>query len=257
MEYNFIRKIKNFANKNFKIITELIDELYKREDIDESSLFNIEIKYLSLFKHLQNGLPQTIKNNFAKDPSLFVEVIKNCFFEEDMSKEDIETQRNKQLTEEEKNIKYISNQLYLALEKTFIFSDAENTVKWLQSAKKFLLENKRVDVGEKLIGKILSNAPIDPEDRLWPVKYVREIVENTNSENIKDSFITGKVYSLGVRCINQADPGGDLRELAKKHKTDAESLRFEYPSTASLLEKIAEQYERWARRDDNREVISD
>lgn len=123
---------------------------------------------------------------------------------------------------------------------------------WIDDARERLGKIGRLDVGDIVIGNILSHCP-NGADGVWPHESVREVVERWKSEKIESGIITGLFNARGVTVRNPYSGGRQERGLAKEYYSDAESIQLIYPRTSEMLRSIARGYEREADRED-REV---
>jgi hypothetical protein len=104
-------------------------------------------------------------------------------------------------------------------------------------------EHGRVKIGDQMIGQLLSRAPAD-EDGSWPCRTVCEAMELMSSEEVGHGFHVGTCNSRGAHWRGE---GGDKeRELAAKYRGWARRIAYEFPYMSSVLESIAESYDREA-----------
>ena len=90
---------------------------------------------------------------------------------------------------------------------------------------------------------MFAHSSKDSKDNIFPVVYVRDAIESfSDIDDIKEGIYIGKVNSIGVRFIDPVDPGKEYKKWAKEFKTNADSLRFEYPKTAQILDFLANKY---------------
>lgn len=83
-----------------------------------------------------------------------------------------------------------------------------------------------------MLGNIVANSPKDPDDNIWPAKYLRETIEamyahnlfdRNNREYFEEGVITCKFNSIGLVFIDETDPGkpyADLAEQVRKNIID-------------------------------------
>jgi len=234
---------------------ELMSVLYSRGDIDDRIMFRIEMKYFELFDPASKLSPRTVIKCLQINPKIFVKIISLCFYDERLTKEQIEEKckeaESKSIKEQNKS--NMAVKLLSFFEKTFLFADVgeQEAKAWLRDVIPLLEESGHGKIGYLKICKMLANAPYDPEDSIWPVKYVREFIEESNSESLKNlerGLGTGKLNSIGVHFADPEDPGELYSSGADKFRSDAQKIRFQYPKTARVLDRIAEKYEWYARR---------
>jgi hypothetical protein len=202
----------------------LFKVLYKREDVSEEKLLRLEEKYIDCFDF--NELkPMATYRKLSADPEFFIEIVK----------------------------KSSGPKLCFGLKKIFPFNEGDELKKWMKSMSillKNMTDKKLNDLVVLKIGSILANAPEDATDKIWPTKYVREVIEKfeeLNNDSFRHGMRMSKFNSVGCRFVDDADPGGEWRQWSAEFRKDAEKIRFEYPKTAAILEFIAEDYERFGR----------
>ena len=117
---------------------------------------------------------------------------------------------------------------------------AEALTKWINEVRQLCRKHGRVEIGDELIGQLLSRAPAgESGDR--PCEEVCQAMEEIASLHIGRGFSMGVYNSRGVHSRRE---GGDQeRELAKKYRATAQRLRFKYPNVGSVLEHIARSYD--------------
>lgn len=221
-------------------ITELFKLLQNRSDVDEQTMFRLEITYFELFDGYHGLEPLTIYNKLKTDPNFFIEIISRTFLKESDLDGKTEEERNKL-----ENASKISSKLYFQLEKTYIFNNFEELTNWTRDVIDLLnkIEDKDlVRIGTQKIGAMLANAPKDPNDGIWPIKYVRDTLEEICNDNIIQGISIGKYNSVGIRYIDRKNPGGYWENMANEFRDNAKNLRFTYPKTSEILEHLARNF---------------
>ena len=120
---------------------------------------------------------------------------------------------------------------------------------WIVEARRLCAEHGRAAIGDQQIGELLSNAPSD-EDGLWPCRAVCEAIEEAASEHVATGFTIGVLKARGFHMRGMDEGGQQERELAAQNRLTADRLAFDYPHVATILEGIAEHYDRDAARQD-------
>lgn len=257
---DIVRVLKGIASSEQKTISEPtvdmihynIETLFKilqaRTDVDEQTLIQLEMMHFELFNEYPELKPIAIDRYFRKNPSFFIEILTTTFLKEPEFKE--KTEEEKQRLD---NATKIASKLYFRLKKIFPFESEKEFKDWLEGVLPLLdnLSNTDVDmakIGREKIGNILANAPKDPNDNIWPIKYVRDTIEKLYSDDLMLGIWIAKFNSIGYRFIDQRNPGKDWIELATESKNNADTIRFTYPNTASVLEELADEYERQGKR---------
>lgn len=232
--------LQKLRNISYEIET-LFSILQKAEDIDEETLLRLELMYFPLFEYNENLKPITIYKNFRTNPAFTIEIIQMSFL------------RNKELEnksdDEKQNLENAHNtavKLYVELKSTFPFNNAQELKQWIYRVISLLnsLEDKDLaKTGIGFVGEILGNSPIDEDDNIWPIRYVRDVIEDIYSDDVKHGVERGKFNSIGVYTVDAKNPGTNWSKRATKFREDAQKIRFQYPMTAIILDELAKNYE--------------
>jgi hypothetical protein len=108
-------------------------------------------------------------------------------------------------------------------------------------------EHGRAEIGDQMIGQLLANAPAD-EDGTWPSRPVREAMEWMSSDEVGRGF---HVATRNARGAHWRGEGGEQeRELSAKYRGSARKVAYEFPYVSTVLESIAESYDREANWED-------
>jgi hypothetical protein len=95
-------------------------------------------------------------------------------------------------------------------------------------------------IGDLAIGDLLAKRP-HGGDGTWPCEPVRQVLEETASNDIARGMEIGVYNSRGVTWRG---PGGDQeRELAAKYRKWSGDLALEFPFVSQFLEKLARGYD--------------
>ena len=128
--------------------------------------------------------------------------------------------------------------------------DAHALSQWVTEARRLCRENGRATIGDQQIGQFLSKAPSEKND-VWPCRAVCEVLETIASQEVATGFEMG-VYNARGAVERSLDEGGaQERVLSVQYRGWAERLKFDYPYVASILVRIAEDYDREAEREDS------
>lgn len=228
-------------------VTKLLDYLDLRPKINKSRLAQIEWQLLPLLKE-ERG-PKVLHGELAKNPKFFVEVIEWVYRAKGSEK--------KSLTKVQKTRARLGHELLDSwrtipgmkngkIEQTQLYS-------WVDVARKQLEKSGRKEVGDQLIGKILSYSPTDA-DGIWPSLPVRNLIERIESQDIEDGFRTAVYNNRGVTSRGHGEGGNQERGLAKKYDDLAKKVESQWPRTALSLLRIADTWRREAEHHDNRAI---
>lgn len=104
----------------------------------------------------------------------------------------------------------------------------------------------RSEVSEVILGETLAHSPAE-HDEIWPCIPVRNLIEKSENDKLENGIDCGIINKRGVTW---GTGGRDERELALQYRKYAKSTQINWPRTAALLERIADDYDRQARNDE-------
>ena len=125
--------------------------------------------------------------------------------------------------------------------------DRDHLHRWVRQVRLLLDERDRADIGDEVIGEVLSGSPTG-QDGAWPAEPVRELLEDIVSRELETGLHIGKVNSRGVTSRGALDGGEQERAIAKGYQAWAEITGSQWPRTTRLLRGLSESYEHDARR---------
>jgi hypothetical protein len=129
--------------------------------------------------------------------------------------------------------------------------DADALHAWVTEARRLLAASGRTIPGDVSIGEVLAYVPPD-SDGLWPAEPVRDLIEDLRSEHFETGLRTGKFNSRGLVTWSPTGGGVQERGLAGQFQAWAERVADGWHRTAALLRQLADHYDEWARREDDR-----
>lgn len=229
-------------------IEELLEKLAATPDIDRTRVIRLEFHFLPASYYYRKGKnKKLIFQELAVNPNLFAELIAAVFR--------VEGAEPRVLTDEEA---YPSMASYSVLEswrevpgldkdgkveKDILFS-------WVAQARKATEESGHKVIGEQQIGQLLSGSP-KGTDRMWPHEAVRDLLEHEKSTEIEKGFIIGHYNSRGTTTRSPYEGGRQERRLEKEYLSYAAAIEPKWPRTGNVLNLIAEDYARQAKREDD------
>ena len=198
-----------------------------------------------------HGIPN-LERKIAESPVLFVQALALIFKRDDGGEDPPE----QHLDDSERRAN-VASAAYRLLDQVSRLpgTDAEGGVdlgalrQWIAEARRLCRERGRGKIGDQRIGQLLSKAPPEGDD-FWPCRSVCELVESIASDDIARGFAIGVYNARGVHWRSLDEGGKQERELATRYRAWAQRLAFEYPYVARILERIAEDYDRDAERQD-------
>ncbi len=217
----------------------------ERSDADPVARARIEFLLLPILQHTRPA--RALSSALQDDPALFVELVTYVSGREGEPPEEPSEQRQAIAT-------YGYNAL-VAWQSPPGLTDAvtidEAAMRtWVTEARRQLLDAKRAEIGDGLIGQVLAHLPPDP-DGLWPSRPVRDLIEDLASSRFESGLQNGKFNSRGVQSRDIRAGGDPERGLVETYRGWASRVADEHPRTAAMLRRIADSYTEWARRQDD------
>ena len=241
---------------NSQDISDAIRELSGRAEIDRSEMAGMEFRFIQVLSRSDYGIPN-LERCVAESPIDFVRILAMSFRREDDGQDPPEW-----------NMADADNRVDLAMAASRFFDcmsytpgtkddgkiDEGYLSQWIAETRRLCAEHGREAIGDECIGQILARGPADEYD-VKPHLAVSMAMERVGSEEMASGFIIGVINARGVVSRSHEEGGDQERELAKKYRNWAALRSPDFPYVGRILEKIAEDYERQAQREDDRMEI--
>jgi hypothetical protein len=243
---------------------QILDAL-EQQGADNSTLAGLEWAWMPALENSGRGL-KALQCALSEDANLFVDVLKAVFRgenEEPSSISEHELERGRQcgqLLKAWKRVPGTRRQEFSVKESEgdIAFDQGEveerNLLAWVEDARRLAAACGRLGVCDSHIGEVLAHAPQDIDGR-WPCEPVRNLIERLVSERMETGLEVAIYNRRGAFC--RAKGGEQERCLAAKFRRYEEQVHSRWPRTAAVLIRIAETYEREARREDDREAFEE
>jgi transcriptional regulator with XRE-family HTH domain len=229
-----------------------VGNIFKRldeaSDVTMETLATLEWTYLPLLEHSERK-PKVILQSLARMPQLFVELI--CALYKP-------TEESGVVEEPPENVEHaqdIATQAYNVLRLWDIVPgtmpngkiDSLALAAWIAEARKMANARGRGPIADQKIGEILSAAPVEMEDGVWPARAVRETIERAQNGDVDIGVLVGRRNRRGVTGRLPRDGGKLERMESKNYRDAAKATALEWPRTSALLKKMADEYDQDAR----------
>ena len=219
----------------------LLDYL-KEKSTHITEMAELEFAYLGFLLEVRE--PRALYQVLISKPSFFVELVRLAH---EGKQEPLG--RNDRIELKVENASLVLQEWPgLPVEKEDDTFDEENIRHWIEQVRRQLRDSNYANNGDFFIGKFLAHTPYD-SDRIWPLEFIRDLIEEIDSEHFNKGIYSGRISIENGLCIDSA-------ELAKIYGTSVNAVQAEWPRTARILRRIAEHYEEEARRWDERAEIS-
>ena len=236
-------------------LCELMKYLQNDPTADQERLVRLEWRLLPLARH-DHFEPKILHSELAQNPGFFVEVLAAIFRQKNQPKDEQEQSNPTKQALAQAAFHLLESWTGIPGKKPDGTIDSTVLNNWVAEARKQCAANGRIEVCDSKIGEQLSYAPSDG-DGSWPCLAVREVFEIIKTDDILSGFEIGVSNQRGVTSRGMKDGGEQERELVKKYGTFAEKCKVSWPRTALALRRIAENYERQAKWNDERAEARD
>ena len=235
-------------------ITDLFDYLQAEgsrpsSGVDISRLARLEWEYLPLLDGRPTN-PDTLLAQLGADPQCFVELLVAS------SQPAGQRDGNRQEPSDDDRARGRNAFRLLMMWKRVPGIQGDGTVdgaaltRWVTQMRELAEQQGRLEAGDTRFGNVLAHAPKEPTDNTWPCIAVRDVIEELGSDDMENGMWVG-VYNKRGAYSKTIDEGGDQeRDYAATYRAWATTCQVEWPRTAALLRRIANDYESEAKRAD-------
>lgn len=226
-------------------VPHLLKVIEASKEIDDERLGRLELLFLSWLEHSEYQ-PKALMRSLNDNPTLFCELVDLLFR--------AENDEPRELSQEEARLNSQADKL-LRLWRTLPGSDEQGNIDevklstWVVTAKALVNDSGRGASGERQIGQLLSHSP-KGADGLWPHEGVRRVIEEVVSDHVERGFKVGAFNNRGVITRSLTEGGVQEREIAVRYRDYALRFRDDWPRTSQILDRMANEYERYARGED-------
>ena len=233
-------------------ITELIEWLQNRSDVDQSVLGRIEWIFLPLLDHLFGNAPRALERQLATSPDFFHEVISTVFKSKFAKDDEPIAEERKQLASQAFTLLHQWRTPPGTLPDGTI--DQRALKKWIEKAKALCEASGHLQIGLDQIGKVFAHAPVDPGG-FWIDKAVAEQLNHKDAVEMREAF---NVEQFNMRGTHGYTAGKDERAISQSWQQKAQALDNEgYTRFAASLRKLAQSYEQDAKREETENPYGD
>lgn len=253
-----VATVNNEPTDHYKLnryyISEALISLDGRPGVTRDDMAQLEFLFIDALDDSKHGIPN-LEKQIAESPALFVQAIALAYKRSDEGEDPPEwrVDNPEQRTAMARSAYSLLDQIKTIPGATDGRINVDVLSDWITEVRRLCRECARADIGDQRIGQLLSKSPAG-ENEIWPCEPVCEVMEDVASPEIARGFNTGVYNSRGVHT--RVEGGSQERELAAKYRAWAEQFRFEYPYVGSVLESIAQNYDREAGWHDTEADIS-
>ncbi|MGH3301959.1 MAG: hypothetical protein ACRDOK_09810 [Streptosporangiaceae bacterium] len=228
-------------------VTSLLTYLDGQPQVDRQRLAQLEWRYLPLLEPHERPT-RVLHQELTRNPEFFVEVIEIVFIPE-------QDDQDREITDEQRQRATLGYRLLRSWHTTpgspgtSEAPAGPSLAEWVAAARTLLTERKLLRSGDQFIGQVLSQTPED-SDGTWPGLPVREIIEDARSQDLEQGINTAIINSRSTTWRGLDTGGQPERALADKYQDYAQRVGTQWPRTRRMLRRIAENWDRRARQED-------
>jgi transcriptional regulator with XRE-family HTH domain len=231
-------------------VSEILQRLDERNDVNEDTLIRLEWVYLAVLEHSRRPAKVLLKA-LSEQPALFVDMLRAVY------KPDAETVLSDAEPDNVERARSLARQAHRLLELwnrlpgTRVDGNVDVAIleSWIKEARSLAHAAGREKIADSRIGAMLSASPTGTDGN-WPTEAVRHVIDLFKSKPMIDGFWVGKRNRRGMTSRSPRDGGALERQEAAKYRRWAKSINIEHPYTARALDSLADSYEEEAARHD-------
>lgn len=224
----------------------ILEVLYSKDDYDVERGAKVEMKFHFVFKDYDSPKPHNLFKIMSKKPSEFMGVLSQIYLPTD-DKLKVEMLDKIKMNENSESVFKFSNQLldsfnYIPSLKSDESIDGKILNEWVDEVRKIAKESYREFSTDNCIGKLLAKYPINiSEGKGFPFE-IYEIIENINTESIKDAFEVQLSNNLGYTSRGAFEGGEIERYNASFYNKLFEETKITHPNVSLIFKSLSTKY---------------
>ncbi len=235
-------------------VSEALDTLEQRGDTSPDDLARLEYMFIGALDRTEHGI-RNLEAQLSETPALFIHALAHAFRRDDGGEDPAEWRLSNS-----ENRSAIAHACYVLLTTASRIPgtqadgsiDLKRLRDWLKQLRALTREHGRAEIGDEMIGRLLSHCP-PGDDGIWPCEPVREAIDDIGSQKIAIGMIFGIHSAHGATW--RGEGGAQERKLSEQYRNWSGEVAFEHPFTANMLEQIAVSYDRDAKWWDNQDGV--
>ncbi len=233
-------------------IERIFEEIDNREDIEKSTLIQLEWLYLPILdSYGTRRNPKNLEEELAKNPEFFIDVLKWIYLPKDKT---LLEEERKGITDEVINSRAKQSYHLLNSWKKIPGMKDDNSIdelelkNWIDKVRELAKKVSRLEVADMQIGKLLAQYPENiPE---WPQETIFNIIEEINTKSLKNNY-SSALYNKRSFTSRGPFDGGDIeRKKASYFEKLANDYKNKYPNVSKIFDGLTKGYLLEAKRED-------
>jgi len=230
-------------------IADILESLYQAPDADQTVIARLEYTYFPLLQHSWRK-PLGLHRLLARDPAFFAEVLSHAF--KARHREEEEPLSEAQLLQARQALELLMSwEAPVPGTRDDGTIDEEQLWSWVAGSHKLATKADRAAIGDQQIGKILARTRDDPDGQ-WPHRAARRVFEKLRNKDIELGFQSECFNKRGAHTRDPKAGGAPERALEAQYRAWANAIDKEFPLTAGVLNRIADNWGRQAKYEDER-----
>ncbi len=235
-------------------VSEALDTLEQRGDTSPDDLARLEYLFIGALDRTEHGI-RNLEAQLSETPALFMQALSLAFKRNDGG-EDPAQLRLPNSDSRDAVARAACALLTSASRIPGTQADGSIDLKrlrdWLEQVRTLTREHGRAEIGDEMIGRLLSHCP-PGDDGIWPCEPVREAIDDIGSQKIAIGMLFDIYSAHGATW--RGEGGAQERKLSEQYRNWSREVAFEHPFTANMLEQIAVSYDQYAQWWDNQDGV--
>ncbi len=231
-------------------ISKALGTLEQRGDTSREDLARLEFQFIKVLSGSEHGI-RNLEAKLAETPMLFMHALALVYNRNDGKEDPVEwsvPNSERRAATAQAAYTLLTNAGRIPGTQPDASIRLEELREWLAQARMLARKYGRAEIGDEMIGQLLSHCP-PGVDGVWPCEPVREAIDDLGSQEIANGMSVGILNACGATWRDEG--GAQERVLAEQYRRWSREAAFEYPFTANMLEQIATSYDHNAKWWDN------
>jgi hypothetical protein len=225
-------------------VGEVFETLSARNDLPVIEVARREYIYLPLIEGSVKGL--AVHKLLTSDPAEYIAILSNVYAASNA--EPIERPSEEIRTRSRMSYRLLKSFHTLPGEMGDGTIDEETLRRWVIQARALAQESGRAEIADEFIGQLLAHSKPDATSGAWPQPPVAKLLDQLMADGLEHGIEIERFNMRGVHSRGIGEGGAQERNLATTYRRWAGQTAS--PRTEAMLERIAEEWDLHARRQD-------